>query len=323
MSTKLTSWCSIQTCFVTQAIEQVQRTRCKLFKATTRIFEVRPRKQDRSGGGGHSWKEISRSRSSILWGGRPCAQTLRGNTLSVKLWVEGHSWHSWVGCFGKTQVWNGSKKQRRLSINDDAWKLGRSLLAALTVGLRRSSSVWKFASSFLPRLPWCELFFFPSFFLQRWQVFLGGAISYSLKMHRPWRKFNHLSWQRNERVQDALWSAWQLLSTPMPLPYSHLCWHLSWSVALAVMVYENKQKKLNMQACRLTFPLLLAVSFSLSSRSLTPCDAFRLPAVSRFPLFLSAPEPVKFKFSPPFFWRDELLCCILRMPSVFAGSSSF
>lgn len=181
MSTKLTSWCSIQTCFVTQAIEQVQRTRCKLFKATTRIFEVRPRKQDRSGGGGHSWKEISRSRSSILWGGRPCAQTLRGNTLSVKLWVEGHSWHSWVGCFGKTQVWNGSKKQRRLSINDDAWKLGRSLLAALTVGLRRSSSVWKFASSFLPRLPWCELFFFLLFFCS------VGKFFWEVQFHTRWK----------------------------------------------------------------------------------------------------------------------------------------
>lgn len=161
----------------------------------------------------------------------------------------------------------------------------------------------------------------------------GGAISYLLKMHRPWRKFNHLSWQRNERVQDALWSVWQLLSTLMPLPDLHLCWHLSWSVAFVHDGLWKQRKNLHASKCRhavvafsdLLFSLLLlAASFILSSRSLTPCIAFLLPTRILFPpLFLSAPEPVKFKFSPRFFWRDEFLCCILRMPSVFAGSSSF
>lgn len=137
-------------------------------------------------------------------------------------------------------------------------------LAALTVGLCGSFSIWKFASSYLPRLPWCELFFFSA---ASAIFFGGGAISYSLKMRRPWRKFNHLSWQHNERVQDAVWSAWQLLSTLTPLPYLHLCWHLSWSVA-SFMTLREKQKKnpqnADVQSLHFqTFPLL-AVSFFLS-----------------------------------------------------------
>lgn len=159
-----------------------------------------------------------------------------------------------------------------------------------------------------------------AFFFCRVCNFSGGAISYSLKTHRPWRKFNHLSWQHNERAPGALWSAWQLLSMLMPLPYLHLCWHssLRWNVALFMTVCGK------MPACsRCTFRLsFLFFSQCLSSSSLSPSLAFLLPTVSCFPLFLSAPEPVKFKFSRRFFWRDEFLCCILRMPSVFAGSSS-
>lgn len=87
-------------------------------------------------------------------------------------------------------------------------------------------------------------------------------------MQRPWRKFNHLSWQRNERVQDALWSAWQLLSTLMPLPYLHLCWHLSWSVALFVADCENKQKK-NLKMQRLLF-LLFSQCLSFFPHAASP-----------------------------------------------------
>lgn len=130
--------------------------------------------------------------------------------------------------------------------------------------------------------------------------FSGGAISYSLKTHRPWRKFNHLSWQHNERAQGALWSAWQLLSMLMPLPYLHLCWHssLRWKVALFMTVCEKQPNS----KCRRAAAALSDFLFSSSPRSvfLHPASPHLLP--SSFP-----PYPVSHcSFLPRSLWSLNL-----------------